>query len=345
MSLGLSFGGGLGVTIFFFISGYLITTLLRREFDRNGRIALGDFYLRRAFKIMPPMYLSIAFGVLVTLVGLVPLAISIGGVTASALYFANYWRALGIPGIPEPMFILWSLAVEEHFYLLFPILYIVLRRFVPRVRRQVLVLVAICIAVLAWRCYLYFAVGVAWQPMNIRTDTRLDALLWGCVLAIGFNPALDPPRGPDFFWKWIAAPLGAIVTVVANRGVGFESHVGYTLQSLGIGVIVVSVVRFPKFFAFRPLNWKPVIWLGDLSYSFYLVHYYFIYWADTHLDMSGVSKTAVAFVLTVLMAWGMYRLVETPFAILRKRRSHAGEETAQDEGHQIVIDEAVRAPR
>lgn len=319
--LGLDVGGGFGVTIFFFISGYLITTLLRQEYETWGKIALQKFYLRRIFKILPPMYFSILFGVTLITTGLITSQMTVGGITAAVLFSANYWRAAGHTGIPEPMFVLWSLAVEEHFYLLFPLLYIGLRKIVPKVRYQVAILVSVCIGVLLWRSYLHFHAGLGWQSINVRTDTRLDGLLWGCVLAIAFNPMMDPPRGPDYIWKWVAAPIGVGCILVSSLGAEFESHIGYTLQSIGIGLVLVAVIRFPTFWAFRPLNWHPIAWLGKRSYSFYLIHYYILWSVHTHVALNGPIQTTLAFVITVIASAIMYRHIEIPFAKMRNQLS------------------------
>jgi peptidoglycan/LPS O-acetylase OafA/YrhL len=118
-----------GVAVFFVLSGYLITTLLRREYERSGEIRLGIFYARRALRLLPPMLLVllIAAGVAWTIYP--PGTLRVGPVVATAMNFTNYWIVLfGGPGMAPGTERYWSLAVEEHFYVLYPLLYLFLRR-------------------------------------------------------------------------------------------------------------------------------------------------------------------------------------------------------------------------
>src|SRR5215468_3120666 len=114
--------GGLGVTIFFFLSGYLITTLLMDERERSGRIHIGKFYLRRAFRLFPPLLVTLAIAYSLVILGLLDGGISWAGVLSQLLYFANYYSLFFDPGntTAAGTGILWSLAVEEHFYMIYP---------------------------------------------------------------------------------------------------------------------------------------------------------------------------------------------------------------------------------
>src|SRR6266496_4289878 len=172
--------GYLGLSIFFFLRGYLITTLLRIEFDRTGTISLKQFYLRRTLRIFPPLYLVLALACALPLLGFVRGSVLPGTVVAQAAHLTNYyiihygwWE-----GIAPGTWVYWSLAVEEHFYLFFPLLYLVLRRAMPE-RKQALVLVGLCALILAWRCALVFLFDVSKERTYIATDTRVDAILTG----------------------------------------------------------------------------------------------------------------------------------------------------------------------
>src|SRR5256885_153939 len=135
--------GNFGVTVFFFLSGYLITTLLRVEHDRTGAISLRGFYLRRILRIFPPYYLVLAIATALMLTGALPgPRLQLDALAAQALYLTNYyiighgWWDGRAPGT----WIFWSLSVEEHFYLVFPLLYLLLLRLLPSRSRQALVL-------------------------------------------------------------------------------------------------------------------------------------------------------------------------------------------------------------
>src|SRR5579871_4507281 len=116
--------GGLGVTIFFFLSGYLITTLMLKERENTGEINILHFYARRVFRLMPPLLISLAIAYGLTYAGLLSGGITRTGLAAQLLYFANYYGLYFDMGntIPDGTGILWSLAVEEHFYIFYPLL-------------------------------------------------------------------------------------------------------------------------------------------------------------------------------------------------------------------------------
>ena len=111
--------GGLGVTIFFFLSGYLITTLMLAEHERTGELDVVRFYARRVFRLMPPLIVTLAIVYGLTFAGLVPGGITLAGLASQLLYFANYYQIFFDPGntIPGGTEVLWSLAVEEHYYI------------------------------------------------------------------------------------------------------------------------------------------------------------------------------------------------------------------------------------
>ena len=116
--------GGLGVTIFFFLSGYLISTLMLAEHDKTGGINILHFYARRVFRLMPPLIVSLAIAYGLTYSGWLAGGITSKGLAAQLLYFANYYGLFYDPGntVPDGTGILWSLAVEEHFYIFYPLL-------------------------------------------------------------------------------------------------------------------------------------------------------------------------------------------------------------------------------
>ena len=148
LGLGHIIPGGLGVTIFFFISGFIITRMLLSENARCGAISLTAFYVKRAFRLAPALLVYI----LLCLLSFAALGepIPLLDITAAIFYAANYYNVFhGWGGGAEsPLSILWSLAVEEHFYLAFPLLLLVMRR---RLGKCLLVLCALSLAVLAWR--------------------------------------------------------------------------------------------------------------------------------------------------------------------------------------------------
>lgn len=314
--------GGFGVTVFFFLSGYLITTLLRLEHDGRGGVSLGQFYLRRALRILPPFYLVLAAAVLAAAIGLLPGTVSGRAVLAQAVHVANYWIVQhGYDGMPNGTGVYWSLAVEEHFYLVFPFLFIVLRRFVREGRHQAMILWGLCGLILAWRCVLVLGFHVHEDRTYVASDTRVDSILFGCALALSGNPALDgASRISERVWKWVLLPLGLglLLFTFLLRNPAFRETVRYTLQGIGLIPVFVVALRYPEWGPYRVLNLKTVAFVGVLSYPLYLVHHVVL---GALGATPGILRAVLALGISVAAAWGIHELVEKPCARLRKRLS------------------------
>ncbi len=313
--------GRLGVNIFFLLSGYLITTLMIRERAKTGWISLKLFYARRALRIFPPMY-SIAGATLLYLWLSHQMAgITAGGLCSQLFYYQNYWYHGGlIPGLGP----LWSLAVEEHFYLFFPpLMLLFLDRWRMNYSQIAKALVWICVAILIWRC-----VVVAYMPDGLRwardqSDTRADSILFGCVLAcLEKTGACERILSQRRLERYVVpASLLLLLVTVAIRNVVFRETLRYTLQALAIAPMLYYVVYVPQTVVGRILNTPILGRLGILSYSLYLLH------ATVLLEMnrllhSKVLAAIVAFVVAVMLAEAIHILVERPTERLRKRFAH-----------------------
>jgi peptidoglycan/LPS O-acetylase OafA/YrhL len=315
--------GGFGVTVFFFLSGYLITTLLRLEHERSGSISFRRFYLRRALRILPPFYVVLALALAGFLAGWVAGPVTPGAAAAQALHVANYWTIFrGEPGIAMGTGVYWSLAVEEHFYLLFPLLFLALRRLVREPAREALVLWTLSAAILAWRCVLVFHFHSAENRTYMASDTRFDSLLYGCALAIWGNPVLDgPSRLPEPVWKRGLVPgaVAALLFTFVYRQPAFRETFRYTIQGIALTVLFIAAIRFPRWGAFRLLNHPRVAFVGVLSYSLYLVHHVVLGALARSLDLNPVLRGAAALLVSLALAYAIHRAIERPCARLRRR--------------------------
>jgi peptidoglycan/LPS O-acetylase OafA/YrhL len=316
--------GGLGVTIFFFLSGFLITTLMRNEYELSGRVSFQRFWLRRVLRILPPFYL-----VLIGVTLLAPLIdpsapMRPAAIAARALHFTNYWVIYhGTTGEPPGTGVYWSLAVEEHFYLVFPLIFVGLQRLRLSQRSQAVTLWCICIAVLLWRVILVSVFHVPTDRTYMGSDTRLDSIMYGCAIAVWCNPVIDHPRLNEGAWKRIYFP-GALVVLLAcvlirGNAFDFRETLRYSLQGVALTVLFVAAIRYPDWWPFRWLNWRPVAFLGVLSYSLYLLHFTVIIGVQNRLHAPLFVQGLVAFALSTALAWVMYVAVERPSARLRKR--------------------------
>jgi peptidoglycan/LPS O-acetylase OafA/YrhL len=295
--------GAKGVDLFFGISGFLITARLIEEHERRGRIGLGGFYVRRFCRILPPYFVLLAFFALAAATGL--LAISRRELLASAVFLRNY---VGLPeGSGWYTGHLWSLAVEEHFYLLWPTLLTLFGP--PRARRWV---IALAIAVAAWRVadFRLDLVGQALPGTSfyVRTDTRLDSLFWGCWAALLVHHApsravLERALTPAVWYVIIAALL-------ANWYVAPPLELLW--QSLLIAAALTGTVLRPAALPGRMLEAAPLRWVGRISYSLYLWQQPFLVGAHGELPLGALQHLPLNLVALFAVAAASYYLVERP---------------------------------
>jgi peptidoglycan/LPS O-acetylase OafA/YrhL len=313
--------GGLGVTIFFVLSGYLITTLMRTEHARSGSISYRDFYLRRLLRLMPPLFIVVTAAGLLALASVIDGGFTPSGLFSALFYFGNYYViSHDFRGMPVGLGVVWSLAIEEHYYVLYPPLAALLLRF-GRVGLSVTALSTLCAAVLAWRYWLVFH-GGSEAYLTMATDTRVDAILIGCLMGLSRNPWLDPVPAPRALTDWgtVGACVAVLLGTLLYRDEVFRLTARYTLQSLAIAPLIYLAVARADRAPFRWLNARPLVYIGTISYTIYLSH---------HVILSGLAKhwpqlgwlwlTLAGAVLTLAVAEPMRRWVEQPCAALRKR--------------------------
>lgn len=300
--------GNLGVRVFFVISGFLITTLLLRELDKTGRISLKLFYFRRTMRIFPAAYVFLGIVCVMVLFGLVE-ATPLDLITGFA-YLSNYY--------PERSTIvvhLWSLGVEEQFYLLWP----AVLAFLPR-RRAFLAAGAVLVVSPLLRF------GLLWIPevrpyIPTAFPTIADPLAAGCLLAGLREWLFAKPlymRVLKAKWFWLV-PL-SVVALNAAPWTKVNKLILQTVINILIAVCVDHYTRFPGGLTGRILNAWPLQPIGVLSYSLYL-------WQQMFLDRLG-TQWWHAFPVNLALAFACgflsYKLVEKPMLDLRARLEASG---------------------
>jgi len=327
----------LGITVFFFLSGYLITTLLRRERALTGSVSMRDFYLRRALRILAPLFAVYALAAAVARFALHDSAGNDLGLLSVFLQCYNYTgQLLGHAQTPDGMTVLWSLAIEEHFYLLFPAAYLLLKRYAPR--RLFPVLTVFCIAELAWRVVVVGFLHLPSGWASFATDTRLDSILWGCLLALRNNPLrsrhghrLFPDRSilpADYTLLTFFAAAVAFVLIALPQNPLYKQTLRYTLQGLDLYLLFSYIVASPGSLVTRCLEWPPLRYLGRISYGLYLCHFFILEALLHHLPTALATRvtltTPLGLALSVLFATLLRLALELPLQRMRARLRHAG---------------------
>jgi peptidoglycan/LPS O-acetylase OafA/YrhL len=317
-------GGFLGVEVFFVVSGFLITSLLLEERARNGVVDLRNFWIRRGRRLLPALYLLLAVVSVASLLVYQDAAGRMGGdVLAAIAYVYNWWQIFldqsyfAQAGRPPLLQHLWSLAVEEQFYLIFPPIFaLCLVRFGHlRVRWAVLGTGLASAALMA----VLFNEGEDTSFIYYATFTRLSGLLQGSFLAMVWTPwrsrtRAAPQAGP------VLDVVGAVGLVLiawfmlrVNAFDPFIYRGGFLLLDI-VCIAVIAVLVHPAARLSKVLAWAPLVWVGLRSYSLYLWHWpiFMVTRPDLDVPLSGFPLFVFRMVLTFGAAELSYRYVETP---------------------------------
>lgn len=300
------FGGGFyGVDLFFVLSGYLITSLLRGEVTANGRIEVKAFYFRRALRLWPPLILMLSlYGI--TSPWFFPEADISRDALVAGLYLSDYsfafWR------VPDLIRHTWSLAVEEHFYLIWPAVIAVTAKWDGR--RLALLFLSLAIAVTLWRFLQLILFYDWWYRIYFSFDTRSSGLLVGAAIAV---MPWRPGGSADLLAGIALAVLAVMVAFVTTRGEFIFGSV--VIDAIG-GILVLAIAGRPGRVA-RVLAAAPLVYVGLLSYSIYLLNYP-IYRALDH-QFGWLATVSIVLPLSVGVSALSFEFIEKPLRALRHR--------------------------
>jgi len=327
----VSFAGGfLGVDLFFVLSGFLITSLLLVEFDATGTISFRNFYMRRVLRLGPALVVFLLACLLVTYHLQFDQLLQEIKLIAMALCYSTNWRmALGWDLSLDPTAIIWSLSIEEQFYLLWPIVFSAVLGL--KVRKSVMFagLVLVIMAIMVHRSML-FREGAELHRLYYGTDTRADALLIGCL--IGLLPFRVTSRKQQLVFTISAnavMPLSAVCLSYLLLTTTFTDHFlylgGYTAVAMTSGVLVWGAANSPSHLLTRALELHPLRWLGKISYGLYLWHWLLLK-ATSFYWLVGEWDPWARFVVALGVAALSFYLVEQPFNRLKVKFARSEEE-------------------
>lgn len=311
-------GGYLGVDIFFVLSGFLITSLLLEEWRRSGQISFRDFYLRRALRLLPALF---AFLLILQVYTLLRMRGNDfwqmeKAILAVLAYFGNWAKAYGVD--LRALNHMWWLAVEEQFYFVWPVIFLLMLR-VRRNPSWIVYALAFAIAGIALRRALMCG-HVPEARIYNGSDTRFDELLTGCLLAVGLE--LGIIRGFRAL-RYLVVPSVLLMLWLFARPLGPDSMArwGWVVVESSVGLIVLFLVTQSGTLFHRALEAGWLVWVGRISYGLYLWHAPIAskvgWWrAPEPLRMAGTLA------LALLVSGASYRWIEKPF--LRRKAKLQG---------------------
>lgn len=325
--LGKIIPGKFGVTLFFFISGFLITKLLLLEMNRKGSIGLKNFYLRRFFRLYPALICMILISYVTARI--LQCDLPWKDIIAAVFYGTNYyigWIRPPVADCARLLDIIWSLSVEEHFYLFFPFIFqlFLKKDSETRTKNFVRLLVVLCILAFAARVLLYAGHSNDLDYVSGRayfsTHTRMDSILWGCLAALLLY-RLQATWYLSMLTskKYFAIGLILLLLSVAIRNEAFRQTLLFSFQGMGLFLLVPALAFMEGSRVRKILETNIMIFAGKISYSLYLFHWVAAKIANHYTVEWSFGWQLIFWPLTLALSLSSYYFVEQPFVALRRK--------------------------
>jgi peptidoglycan/LPS O-acetylase OafA/YrhL len=313
----LAVRGHIGVDIFFAISGFLICGKLLQEFREKQTISLKSFYIRRCFRIFPALWFYLAILGLLTTVGwIITYRWEFG---STLLFVRNYFPLYHNSVLGEYTAQFWSLGVEEYFYLLWAGAMLFVGPKISRIGWATLIL---ALSVFAWRSI--DSIYGWWIPfgtsMDTKTDTRIDALLWGCLAAVVY-PSLQTHLKRSTLQYGLWAVIGLVAATVDLKFVAFS-----LVRAILFPAMLLATAMSPASIVGRFLELPVMRWIGRISYSMYIWQQLAIFpAAGVHSPLAAIQRFPYNISVVFVLAAVSYYIVELPMIRLGRRvAKHAG---------------------
>lgn len=301
-------GGWIGVDVFFVLSGFLITAILRDEVSSRGSVDLFSFYRRRFARLYPAFLMLLFLYVLIAPHAWPDYSNHYRDALFSALYLADISPSFGQAA--KYLRHTWSLSVEMHFYILWPLIVLWTRRL--SCKHMVMLLICAYAISSGWRAF--SAEYSPWREVYFTLDTRLSGLMLGALTAVAWRSGLLPKPRP---YLWIVA-----ITTLAAAGLLSQWRnpialgLGPFAAEISAAILIVCAIKAPN--QVRWMEFAPLQYLGKISYGAYLFHYPIIVWLRA--DMSWPATLVIGGAATIVLAVLSYHTVEPWFRLGRINR-------------------------
>jgi peptidoglycan/LPS O-acetylase OafA/YrhL len=316
--------GLIGVDVFFVLSGFLITGLLLEEWDRFGKISLRSFYARRASRLLPALYTLVIAFVIFCLIKheKEQLRVDLWDASAVTFYYSNWIWAMDGDTRMDILRHTWSLGIEEQFYLVWPLIFwLVIRRKLKTPLFNYLLLAACCCWLL--RAYYYIVNAADFFRIYAGSDSRADALLLGCAIAVGLARGTFPPTPKLAKWIKLSASLSVAGLAITGCLCAINSPgmicAGWFFVSLFAASIILELAWGEGSPLRKFLESAWLVYIGRISYGLYLWHWpvWRVYTGEYHWPLwkARLVATPVFIILTLLS----YYLLERPCLRFKER--------------------------
>jgi peptidoglycan/LPS O-acetylase OafA/YrhL len=322
LNIPYSAGGFLGVTVFFVLSGYLITSLLVSEWEQTQKINLRQFWIRRGKRLLPAMFLLLIVLNIITPLLRPELITNLRQDTIAATFYYSNWHYIFqelsyFEAFEKPSLLthFWSLAIEEQFYIFWAVIILFFLKIVKSRKAIFLLILVVSIVSAVWMKILH---DPNLDPSRVYygTDTRIFSLLIGASFAV-----ITPKQAATHLKKWLFESMATIGLAIfifmvfyTNQYDSFLYEGGMALLSLATAGLVLSLAASPNLAINKILEWKPLKWIGIRSYGIYLWHYPVHIFLNSNVNTEGMNvlKINLEILLTFLIASISYTYVEKP---------------------------------
>lgn len=302
--------------MFFVLSAYFITLGLLKARSRLGYLPISNFYKRRLLRLYPALivvvmvYLLVAFWLLPA-----PHTAQLWDALSTVLYFSNFTKLYDYY-LPHYFGQTWSLAVEEHFYIVWP-LFLIITAKLAGVRQQHWLWLGTLVLLLGWRVYLY-QTDVPWSRLYYSTDLRLDAFLFGGLLAY-MQPYLSRLQTND--WLYRLCNLGGLLFLLSIVWMRPQEREYFLWQQPLILIAVMGLIAVlshsAEHWLKRVFSWRPLVWCGVRCYGIYLIHWPMLWILISQTQLPAWQMLSLVLPSTLILAALLYRYIELP--ILKSR--------------------------